>query len=159
MTGPGWVARAVTAALAVVAANLALQLLARRHDVVLVSLAVVCVVALVWLVVDAASVLVPPEWSMAHLVDERPPPREGTLAAYERLLEAHWAGREPDTDLQRRLLAVAEHRVRQVHGLGDADRDVVRARLGPELGALADPAPRRLSPGQVAAIIDRIEEL
>jgi hypothetical protein len=49
--------------------------------------------------------------------------------------------------------------VRQVHGLGDADRDVVRARLGPELAALADPAPRRLSPDEVAAIIDRIEEL
>lgn len=160
MSPRAWMVRGTLALVAAVVTNVLLGFLAGRHDVVLVTLAVVCVVACLGLVVDGAAELTAVDWSVEQLADARPQRPEATLSGHERLLERHWASREVDAGLQRRLLALAEHRLAQVHGLHrDTDAAAVRARLGPELVALEDRVPRRLSPSQIARLIDRIEEL
>lgn len=160
MTRRSWVVRGLVMVLLAVAVNVVLDLVSRRHDVVLVTLAVICVVAALGLVVDGTASATSVSWSVDRLADARPARREATLASYERLLERHWASRDPDTALQQRLLALAERRLAQAHG---ADHEVrserLRAALGPDLDALTDPRPRRLTTAQVSRVIDRIEEL
>ncbi|HET8602587.1 MAG TPA: hypothetical protein VFM09_01545 [Marmoricola sp.] len=145
---------------AAVAANVVLSLVSRRHDVVVISLAVLCLVALGGALVDGSTSLAPARWTTDRLVDEPLPRSEATLGRYQRLLEQHWTARRLDDGLQRRLLALAERRLLQSRGLTrDTDPEEVRRRLGPELGSLEARAPRRLTPAQIDRIIDRIEEL
>ena len=153
-----WIVRVVAVAVLAVVVNVLLDLVSRRHDVVLVTLAVVCVVAAVALVVEGTGAAAAPSWSVERLSDTRPVRREATLASYERLLERHWTSREPDTGLQQRLLSLAGRRLAQTHRAEDRE-DRLRAVLGPDLEVLADPGPHRLSPARISRIIDRIEEL
>lgn len=158
MTLRSWIVRALTVVVLAVVVNVLLDLISRRHDIVLVTLAVVCVVAAGSLVVRGTGATPSPSWSVEPLADARPARTEATLASYERLLERHWSSREPDTDLQQRLLSLAGHRLAQTHRTEDREKRL-RAVLGPDLEVLADPRPRRLSPARISRIIDRIEEL
>jgi len=160
MTRRGWIVRGLVVVVLAVAVNALLDLVSRRHDVVLVTLAVVCVVAAIGLVLDGTGSAAPVSWSVERLADSRPVRREATLASYERLLERHWASRDPDTALQQRLLSLVEHRLAQTGGMAAEDRtERLRAALGTDLDVLADPRPRRLSAAQISRVIDRIEEL
>ena len=161
MTRRRWIVRALVVVALAVAVNVLLDLVSRRHDVVLVTLAVVCAVAAVGLVLDGTGSTAPVSWSVERLADTRPVRREATLASYERLLERHWASRDPDTELQQRLLSLAERRLAQARGMAAAEdrAEGLRAALGPDLDVLADPRPRRLSAAQISRMIDRIEEL
>jgi hypothetical protein len=156
-----WLVRGLLVVVLAVVANVLLSLLSRRHDVVLVSLAVACGVLALVLVVDATATSGRIDWSVERLADTRPVRTEATLGSYERLLERHWASREVDTALQRRLLALAQRRLAQ--STGPDGPDVTPAalgdRLGPELAALTDPVPRRLDPTEIGRLVDRIEEL
>ncbi len=160
MTRRGWLSRGLLVVVIAVAVNVVLELVARRHDTVLVTLAAVCLVAAIGLVVDGASTVTATDWSVERLADVRPARTEATLAAYERLLERHWASRDVDTSLQRRLLALAKHRLAQsgAHpGGGSAERP--DSPLGLDLAVLTDARPRRLRPAAISRVIDRIEEL
>lgn len=160
MTRRSLLLRAVLALVVAVAVNGVLTLLSHRHDVVLVTLVVCCLVAVVAAVVDGAASLTPARWRTERLVDHPLPRPEATLRRYERLLEQHWAARRRDTDLQRRLLGLARRRLAQVDGPErTTDLGELRKRLGPGLAVLAEQAPRRLTPAQIDHIIDRIEEL
>jgi hypothetical protein len=158
MTLRGWVGRALTVVVLAVVVNVLLDRVSRRHDVVLVTLAVVCVVAALGVVVEGTGATPPVNWSVERLADTRPARTEATLASYERLLERQWTSREPDTALQERLLWLAGHRLAQTHRTEERE-ERLRAVLGPGLDLLVDPRPRRLTPTQIGRIIDRIEEL
>lgn len=158
MTLRSWIVRGLTVVVLAAVVNVLLDLVSRRHDVVLVTLAVACVVAAASLVVEGTGATPSTSWSVERLADTRPARTEATLASYERLLERHWSSREPDTDLQQRLLSLAGRRLAQTHRTEDRE-ERLRAVLGPDLEVLVDPRPRRLSPARISRIIDRIEEL
>ncbi|HEY6934299.1 MAG TPA: hypothetical protein VI452_12960 [Marmoricola sp.] len=152
--------RLALAAGVALAANVVLAFVAARHDAVALTLIVFCLVAVLGAVIDGSASLSPARWHVDQLAQEAPLRGEGMLAAHRRMLEDHWAAKQVTPDLQRRLLALAERRVAQAHGLTPGcDREELRDRLGPELQALAEQTPRRMTPAQVARIIDRIEEL
>jgi signal transduction histidine kinase len=158
MTRRGLLARVTLAVVLAAAVNLTLELTTQRHDYVLVTLIVFAVTAVVELVASAVSVTAPITWRTARPTEAAAPTTEGTLARYQRLLERQRVSRDPDDSLQRQLLALAERRLQQRHGLTpDTDPDEVELRLGPILGDLL--VSPRLTPHQVNRIIDRIEEL
>lgn len=161
MTRRAVLLRVGAAVAAAVAVNVALVAVSRRYDVVVVTLVVFCLFAVVTALGDGLEAFVPVRWRTPAAVRVKEPPTEPTLARYERLLERHRVSRQVDDELQRRLLGLAERRLALVDGMVHELRtpEEVRRRLGPELAALMDHPPRRLTPAQITRIIDRIEEL
>jgi hypothetical protein len=159
MSRRSWILRGLVVVGLAAAVNVLLDLVSRRHDVALVTLAVVCLVAALGLVADATGSTTGVSWSVDRLADTRPVRSEATLASYERLVERHWTSRDPDTALQRALLALAERKLGQAGGPEDTHQESLRAALGPDLSVLTDPRPHRLGAARISRIIDRIEEL
>lgn len=158
MTGRGLLSRLVFAVVVAVVVNLVLTLTTLQHDWVGVTLIVLCLAALVEAVASTMGTARPAVWRHVRATEETTPPSEGTLARYRRLLERQRVSRDPDAELQRQLLVLAERRLEQEHGLRRAtDPEEVQLRLGPLETQLM--TTRRLSASQVNRIIDRIEEL
>jgi hypothetical protein len=86
---------------------------------------------------------------------ERGDPR---LRQYLGLIEAHLAARSPDPALRDRLRRLTTQVLAQRHAV---DRDDPRAAelTGPDLSALIDGPPRRLSPAEIDRCLTQIEEL
>lgn len=122
-----------------------------------VALLVLIGVALVGLVVDAIS-REAPLWAGAPV---RPPVsagRDAATQAFLRQLESHQDARHPDAAVRDRLRSLTGQVLLVRHGLHPDDDDA-RARMGPELRAVLDDPPSRLTPRQIDRLLHTIEEL
>ena len=90
-----------------------------------------------------------------------PPSRDGRLWALERVVTGHLTSREPTSALALQLRELADQRLALRHGVHwDTDRDRTVELLGPEVVALVEARPpRRMSLGQIDAVLRRIEDV
>jgi len=126
------------------------------HLVPLALLVTVCT-AVGWMVVDVLGDL-GPSWQVQAQADSVGTGQDARLATYLRVLEGHLTSTAPDDSLRDRLRQLADQRLLQRHGLDRIDPEG-RARLGPELLAVLEGQPRRLSATELDRHVHRIEEL
>ncbi len=126
------------------------------HLVPLALLVTVCA-AVGWLVVDVLGDL-GPSWEVQASADSVGTGQDGRLSMYLRVLEGHLTSTAPDESLRDRLRQLADRRLMQRHGLDRIDPEG-RERLGPELLAVVEGPPRRLSVTELDRHVHRIEEL
>lgn len=74
------------------------------------------------------------------------------------LLEAHLSSRSPDHTLRDRLAVLTDQVLRQRHGVRRTDA-AAQELLGPELTAVLDGPPRRLSRAEIDRCLTNLEEL
>lgn len=99
-----------------------------------------------------------PSWTVEAAHPARPPGQDARTARNLSLLESHVTARTPDGALRDRLAALADLVLRQRHGVGRED-PAAAALLGPDLTAVLDAPPRRLSRPEIERCVQRIEEL
>jgi hypothetical protein len=127
-------------------------------DPLRLGLVVALVVATWGLVLDSLADT-GPSWTVeAAAHPARPPGQDARTARNLSLLENHVTARTADGALRDRLAALADLVLRQRHGVGRED-PAAAALLGPDLTAVLDAPPRRLSRPEIERCVRRIEEL
>jgi hypothetical protein len=126
-------------------------------DPLRLGLVVALVVATWGLVLDSLADT-GPSWTVEAAHPARPPGQDARTARNLSLLENHVTARAPDGALRDRLAALADLVLRQRHGVGRED-PAAAALLGPDLTAVLDAPPRRLSRPEIERCVRRIEEL
>ncbi len=86
-----------------------------------------------------------------------PPGRDPRFSVYLRTIESHLSAQAPDANLRDRLGELAGRRLER-HGVRRGDSRAAEL-LGPELTAVMDGPPRRLSRAEIDRCVRRIEEL
>ena len=119
---------------------------------------VVAVVMATWALAMDTLVDSGPSWDVDAVHPTRPPGQDARTARYVSLLESHVTARTPDGALADRLGALADLVLRQRHGIDRTDAGA-SALLGPDLSAVLDGPPRRLSRAEIERCVRRIEEL
>jgi hypothetical protein len=126
------------------------------HALPLALLVLLSVVA-VGLVVDGLGVD-DQSWAVDMARWATPPGQDPRFSLYLRTIESHLTAQSPEPALRDRLAELAGRRLEQRHGVR---RDDPRAAelLGPDLTAVLDGPPRRLSRAEIDRCVRRIEEL
>ena len=121
------------------------------------ALLVAVSVAAVGLVVDGLGTG-DQSWTVQMARPASPPGQDPRFSLYLRTLESHLTAEAPEPALRDRLGELAERRLAQRHGVR---RDDPRAAglLGPDLTAVLDGPPRRLTRAEIDRCVRRIEEL
>ena len=121
------------------------------------ALLILVSVAAIGLVVDGLG-LHGETWSVETVRWAAPPGQDPRFSLYLRTLESHLTAQTPEPTLRDRFAELAERRLAQRHGVR---RDDPRAAelLGPDLTAVLDGPPRRLSRAEIDRCVRRIEEL
>ncbi len=152
-----WVTRLGWLLAAVVGFNLALVVLDYEPRLVRVALLTTVCIAVTWLVSDVLGDL-GPGWRVRLDAPLTEPGHDHRLAAYLRVVEGHLTSSTPDAGLRDRLARLVDHRLARRHGLRRHDPEAVE-RIGPDLLAVLDGPPRRLSAAEIDRHVRRIEEL
>ena len=121
------------------------------------ALVVVVVVVAIGLLVDGLAID-DHSWSVEMDRWATPPGQDPRFSLYLRTIESHLTAQTPEPALRDRLADLASRRLEQRHGVR---RDDPRAAelLGPDLTAVLDGPPRRLSRAEIDRCVRRIEEL
>ena len=152
-----WLTRLATLVAVVTLLLLGLRWTEYQADEVRLSLLVAACLAVAWLVADTVTDSGPP-WTVVGRAAPRAAGADARLTTYLRIVEDHYAAREPNASLRDRLATLAGQRLELHHGLTLADPGA-RDLLGPELlSALTEP-PRRLRRAELDDFVTRIEEL
>ena len=152
-----WVTRLGWLLAAVVGFNLALVVLDYEPRLVRVTLLTTLCIAVTWVVADVLGDL-GPGWRVRLDAPLTEPGHDHRLAAYLRVVEGHLTSSTPDAGLRDRLARLVDHRLARRHGLRRHDPEAVE-RIGPDLLAVLDGPPRRLSAAEIDRHLRRIEEL
>lgn len=153
----GWTGRVLVSVVGLVVLYVVLSVLSFEPDLAGLLLMGAVVAASVWLVLDAIADL-RPSWSLAAPTATSSLELDSRLAACIRLVEDHRTAATPDGALRDRLVALAEARLRERHGLA-IDTHEGRALLGTELMSVIETPARRLGAGEIDRLVRRIEEL
>ena len=156
MRGP-WVLRLGWLLGSVVVLNLALIVLGYEPRLVRVALLTTVCVAVAWLVIDVLGDL-GPGWRVRIDAPLTEPGHDHRLAAYLRVVEGHLTSSTSDPALRDRLGRLVDRRLARRYGLARHDPEAA-ARIGPDLLAVLDGPPRRLSAAEIDRHVRRIEEL
>jgi hypothetical protein len=157
MRGARWWRRLAGAVVAFAASWILLDLLGADPDPVRLAVLVGACIAVLGLMLDAFSDA-GSSWSVEverPLLGETGDPR---LAGYVAVLKAHESARAGDHGLQNRLASLADRVLAEKHGTSRDDPGVADL-LGPELAAVLNGPPRRLSRDEIDRCLTRIEEL
>ncbi len=152
-----WMRRAGAGVVAFAGLEVLLVVVGADPDPVRLALLVAVGTAVFGVLVDA---LATPESTWAVEV-ERPAAQESgdpRLVRNVALLEAHLSSRAPDHTLRDRLAVLTDQVLRQRHGVRRTDA-AARDLLGPELTAVLDGPPRRLSRAEIDRCLTLLEEL
>ena len=87
-----------------------------------------------------------------------PPGQDPRFSLYLRTIESHLTAQTPEPTLRDRLAELAARRLEQRHGVRRGDPRAAEL-LGPDLTAVLDGPPRRLSRTEIDRCVRRIEEL
>ena len=121
------------------------------------ALLVAVSVAAVGLVVDGLGTG-DQSWTVEITRPATPPGQDPQFSRYLRTIESHLTAQTPEPALRDRLGELAARRLEQRHGVrrDDPRADVL---LGPDLTAVLDGPPRRLTRAEIDRCVRRIEEL
>ena len=167
-----WAFRLAAALVAALVVNLFLAvILEADHDVVVITLLALGVVAVGAVTVDALETSTQVSWSTPRTTPPLHGGEDARTTMYRQLVEAHLTARQADNDVLWQIAGLARQRLRQVHGFRYED-DPARAAalLGPELAGWMsqdrrhryDPAGHRhvrYTAAQLGEALRRIEEL
>lgn len=145
------------AALLTAVLYVAFTLLEFEPHLVPLALLVVVAVAAVGLFVDGLGVD-DQSWTVQVERWAKEPGLDPRFSLYLRTIESHLTAQTPDATLRDRFADLAGRRLEQRHGvrLGDPRAGEL---LGPDLTAVLDGPPRRLSRAEIDRCVQRIEEL
>jgi hypothetical protein len=152
-----WVSRLGWLVAAVVGFNLALTVLDYEPRLVRVALLTTVCIAVTWVVADVLGDL-GPGWRVRLDTPLTEPGHDHRLSAYLRVVEGHLTSSTPDPGLRDRLARLVDRRLARRYGLRRHDPEA-EERIGPELLAVLDGPPRRLSAAEIDRHVRRIEEL
>lgn len=157
-----WTSRVLAATGVWAVLTLAARVFGNQPRTALLALTVAAFATVVWLYLDASAETDLPAWERPADDPIRPPGEDARLALLTRIVEQHLDAREPDGNLRRRILDLADHRLVSRYGLSRlADPERAEGVLGPELTALVrqvEPYPR-MSADQIDVLLRRIEAL
>ncbi len=121
------------------------------------TLLVVVVVVAIGLFVDGLGVD-EQSWAVEMQGWATPPGQDPRFSLYLRTIESHLTAQTPEPALRDRFADLASRRLAQRHGVHLGDPRAAEL-LGPDLTAVLDGPPRRLSHAEIDRCVRRIEEL
>ncbi|ANH37765.1 hypothetical protein I601_1326 [Nocardioides dokdonensis FR1436] len=109
-----------------------------------------------WVIIDVL-VDAGPGWGIRVEPSVAAPGADRRLSTYQRMLDNHLQATDPDASVRDALERLARRALAQRHHV--AWEAAARKRVHPELLAVLDAAPRRMSPAEIDRCIHHIEEI